>query len=137
VVCRGKEPCGWRITKIQIVPLRVVTVGVDGGFSTFCPELHQIRYEDGSIHCFGNVKENELIDIFGNLNFLKIHEKIMEGVRKCAASCDRFAICGSSHPSNKYFDNGSFDSTETLFCRTRIKATADAVERHAITAVQV
>jgi uncharacterized protein len=36
-------------------PLQFVTVDIHGGFSTYCPELHGVKYPDGTRHVFGNV----------------------------------------------------------------------------------
>jgi len=110
------------------MPLHFVTVDVDGGFSTYCPELHGTGYSDGTKHIFGNVRVNDFIDILGNPHFLGLYDEIMDGVRACARECDRFQICGSNQVGNKFFENGKFASTETLNCRTRIKAVADALE---------
>ena len=115
--------------KVQAIALRNVTVGADGWFSTFCPELHDARMKDGHRYRFGNVVENDFIDIFANEHFLAVHREVMDGAQKCAATCSRFEICGSPQVGNKYFENGSFDTAETLACRTRIKAVADEIER--------
>ena len=52
----------------------------------------------------------------------------------CRESCRYFPFCGGGPPGNKYFENGTFASTETLFCRLHMKAcldvTADWLERH-------
>ena len=52
----------------------------------------------------------------------------------CRTSCRYFPFCGGGPPGNKYFENGTFASTETLFCRLHMKAcldvTADWLERH-------
>jgi hypothetical protein len=49
------------------------------------------------------------------------------------ASCRYFPFSGGGPPGNKYFENGAFASTETLFCRLHMKAcldvTADWLER--------
>jgi uncharacterized protein len=124
----GSKENGVPLTRSEAVPFQIVTVGVDGNFSTFCPQLHMVNYGDGAKHCFGNVRDSDFIDAFANLKFLEIHESIMDGARKCATTCDRYRLCGSSAPGNKYFNNGTFDSTETVHCRTRIKAAADAIE---------
>jgi uncharacterized protein len=109
-------------------PLHFVTVDVDGGFSTYCPELHGTEYSDCTEHVFGNVRINDFIDIVANRHFLRLYDAIMDGVRACARECDRFGICGSNQVGNKFFENGTFASTETLNCRTRIKSVADALE---------
>jgi uncharacterized protein len=109
-------------------PLQFVTVDVDGGFSTYCPELHGIKYPDGTRHVFGNVRTNDFLDIIANPQFLQVYDEVMEGVAKCARSCNRFAICGSHRVGNKFFENGTFSSSETVNCRTRIKVAADVIE---------
>ena len=106
-------------------PLQFVTVDADGGFSTYCPELHGIRYPDGTRHIFGNVLKNDFLDVIANSQFVHIYDEVMKGVAKCARTCDRFAICGSHRVGNKFFETGTFSSTETIHCRTRIKVIAD------------
>jgi uncharacterized protein len=113
---------------LAVRPLQFVTVGVDGGFSTYCPELHGLKYADGTRHVFGNVVRNEFLDIMANPQFLSLYSAVMEGVAKCARSCDRFPICGSHRVGVKFFENGTFSSSETLQCKARIKAVADVIE---------
>jgi len=61
-------------------------------------------------------------------------EEIGRGVEMCRQECRYFGFCGGGPPGNKYFENGTFASTETLFCRLHMKAcldvTADWLERH-------
>jgi hypothetical protein len=52
---------------------------------------------------------------------------VAAGVRRCRATCPYFHHCGGGAPANKYFENGSFDSTETLFCRLSHQAVLDVV----------
>jgi uncharacterized protein len=116
---------------IHPVPLHFVTVDVDGGFSTFCPQLHKIKYPDGNHHVFGNVMENEFVDIFANEHFLRVYESVMGGIKRCAESCRRFGLCGSHQVAVKYLENGTFESTETVYCKARIKVVADVLEKAA------
>jgi uncharacterized protein len=46
-------------------------------------------------------------------------------VRLCRERCDYFPFCGGGAPANKYFENGTFASTETLFCRLHKKVCLD------------
>ncbi len=66
--------------------------------------------------------------------FAEMESDIAEGVRMCRESCRYFPFCGGGPPSNKHFENGSFASTETLFCKLHMKAcldvTADRLEQH-------
>ncbi len=52
---------------------------------------------------------------------------VAAGVSECRRTCAYFAFCGGGAPANKYFENGSFDSTETLFCRLHRKALAEVM----------
>jgi uncharacterized protein len=52
---------------------------------------------------------------------------IAAGIERCRRTCPYFAFCGGGAPANKYFENGSFDSTETLFCRLSKQAVLDVV----------
>ena len=47
------------------------------------------------------------------------------GVDMCRQSCEYFAFCGGGPPANKFFENGTIASTETLFCRLHKKACLD------------
>ena len=49
------------------------------------------------------------------------------GLKACANSCEYFDYCFGNSPSNKLFEHGSFDATETLDCRLNRKAVADVV----------
>lgn len=39
------------------------------------------------------------------------------GIAECRATCPYFAFCGGGHPSNRYFELGRMDGTETDYCR--------------------
>jgi uncharacterized protein len=48
-------------------------------------------------------------------------------LEQCRQTCEYFDICLGGCPANKIFENGTFDSTETLFCRLAKKAVIDVV----------
>jgi uncharacterized protein len=111
----------------QIVPMAIISVDCEGNFSTFSPELLGLQSGEFGGFSFGNVYGNSFEDIFGHSQFLRIHAEIMRGVEKCYKSCPYFGFCGGGAPVNKLFENGSFNSTETLFCRLAIQAVVDVV----------
>jgi uncharacterized protein len=49
------------------------------------------------------------------------------GVAACRATCEYFSICGGGAPMNKLSENGSFNSTQTVFCSLIQMAAADVV----------
>jgi uncharacterized protein len=108
-------------------PLRTISVGVNGELSTFSPEL--LGYGSGrhGQFVFGNVHENALTDIPDDPRFQSVNAEIARGLDRCRQSCEYFEICLGGAPANKLFENGRFDSTETLFCRLAKKAVVDVV----------
>jgi uncharacterized protein len=108
-------------------PMRVVSIGVDGEISTFSPELLGYGNERHGAFVFGNVHDNELADILDGPGFRAIEAEINRGLARCRDTCDYFEVCRGGSPVNKLFENGSFDSTETLFCRLSKKAVIDVV----------
>ena len=60
------------------------------------------------------------------------------GVEMCRESCQYFSVCGGGEPVNKLAENGSFASTETMYCRlTKMRTTdlvLDAIDRAALSA---
>jgi len=66
-------------------------------------------------------------------NFVRMLAEIDEGVKRCRECCEYFSVCGGGEPVNKLAENGSFASTETIYCRlTKMRATdlvLDALER--------
>lgn len=102
-------------------PFRVITVGYDGGFSTFTPELHGVEIKPGERFIFGNVYENEYLDAFANPLFANVMSEIIDGYIECKKVCPFFKDCGGGTPSNKFFELGTMAGTETLCCDYRIK----------------
>jgi uncharacterized protein len=52
---------------------------------------------------------------------------INAGVELCKKKCEYFHVCGGGAPSNKLYENGSFNSTETLYCKFSIQQPIDIV----------
>ncbi|MBT7613007.1 MAG: GRRM system radical SAM/SPASM domain protein [Alphaproteobacteria bacterium] len=107
----------------QNAPFRIITVGHDGGFSTFSPELHDMAMADGEKFVFGNVHENAILDAFANPMFVRYMSDIIDGYSACSKSCAFFDVCAGGSPGNKFFELGTMAGTETLFCDYRVKET--------------
>jgi uncharacterized protein len=114
----------------QTEPMRIVTVGVNGELSTFSPELIGSRSERYKNFIFGNVHQGGLAGVVSQRNFMDVCADIQLGVHRCRQSCEYFELCLGGAPANKFFENGGFDSAETLHCRLSKKALIDiALER--------
>jgi uncharacterized protein len=97
----------------------VPTIGYDGRVVLFSPELAGF---DG--FSLGNVLETPLAEIVARCSERPTGwvAEYFAGVEQCRASCPYFGFCGGAHASNRYFELGRFDATETEHCRnTKIR----------------
>jgi uncharacterized protein len=98
-------------------PWAIVNVDCDGNFSTFSPELLGLSSERYGSFSLGNVARDPLAEVIASEHFRRLADDIGRGVEMCQQTCPYFAFCGGGPPANKFFENGTFASTETLFCR--------------------
>lgn len=107
-----------------VEPFSILNFDCEGNFTTFSPELlgqTDTRYGN---FVLGNVWTGALHEAAESPVFKGLSSDVAAGVEQCRATCEYFAICGGGAPSNKLYENGRFDSTETLYCRLRTKAVA-------------
>ncbi len=111
----------------QSLPFGIVSIDWQGNISTFSPELlgaKSLKYGD---FFWGNTMTGSLRSIEQHPGFIRIVEEIQEGLDMCRQSCQYFAYCGGGAPSNKYYENGTFASTETMYCRHTVQLPFDIV----------
>jgi uncharacterized protein len=116
-----------QVVPVTLIPLRNLTVAVNGDFTIFAGEL-LFREDDRFV--FGNVRDGPLLDCLKTSRFRALTGEMLAGVRRCAANCAHYAECGGFFISQKQAETGSFDAEETLACRLEIKTlfrTLDAV----------
>lgn len=106
--------------------LQCVTVRTDGKLVAFSPELATGIRDEPDKFVIGDVNSLDYLeDTFADKNFKHIREEINKGINKCKESCAYFGLCGGGWPSNKYAENGSFNSSETRSCSLHTKTVAD------------
>ena len=115
-----------------VSPMRYVTVLATGNVSTFDPELAGTKMLDGSVFSIDNILEDSFDVMAKRAEISDAYSQIREGVRSCRSSCEYFGLCGGGNPSNKYFENGDFRSTETVHCRIKSQHIVDAVLNYII-----
>jgi uncharacterized protein len=98
-------------------PWAIVNVDCDGNFGTYSPELLGISSARYGNFALGNVARDRLEDVIASERFQRLEADVSHGVDLCRQNCRYFTFCGGGPPANKYFENGTFASTETLFCR--------------------
>jgi uncharacterized protein len=98
-------------------PWAIVNVDCEGNFGTFSPELLGLSSPRHGSFALGNVATDSLEAIRASPRFALLEEEIERGVEQCRQTCPYFAFCGGGPPANKFFEKGTFATTETLFCR--------------------
>ncbi|MEM9281416.1 MAG: cyclophane-forming radical SAM/SPASM peptide maturase GrrM/OscB [Verrucomicrobiota bacterium] len=106
---------------LETDPLGMINVDCFGNFSSFSPELLGQPTEKYGTFTFGNLINGSVFEATQNEAFQNILADIEAGNQKCAATCEFFQYCGGASPSNKYYENGTFDSTETHQCRSTVQ----------------
>lgn len=118
----------------MLQPLGIVTVDTNGDFTTFSPELIGMDDKTYDDFNFGNINDTLLKDIGKSEKFQKVFKEIILGVKQCKNTCMYYQFCGGGAPSNKLYENGSFNSTETNFCKftkqVQVDAFLDVMERN-------
>jgi uncharacterized protein len=106
-------------------PWAIVNVDCAGNFSTYSPELLGVTSPTHGSFTLGNVTTDPLQAVLLSAQFHRLEAEVSRGVEMCRESCEHFPFCGGGPPANKYFENRTFASTETLFCRLHQKVCLD------------
>jgi uncharacterized protein len=120
--------CGSRLENTDMnKPFVIVNIDSKGNFSTFDPELLGVNTDRYGQFILGNVLRDTLTSVCTSEKFQHMYRDMSAGVARCRQSCQYFGLCGGGAGSNKYWENGSLNSTETKACRYRIKVVTDVV----------
>ncbi len=115
------------IKKGQFSPFLMLNIAYNGDFSTFSPELLSMDSKTYGNFILGNFSTDTLESVVETEKFKRIYQDIQAGVDLCEETCDYFSVCGGGAPANKYFENGSFATSETMYCRYTKQTIADIV----------
>ena len=121
------RPEGSAFGNTQTEPFQIVTVGVNGDFSTFSPEFLGVSHPRIGGGGIGNLAEGPIERAETNAKFLALKSEIDSGVVKCKESCEYFSVCGGGAPANKLGELGTMDASVTRFCECTVMGTADLV----------
>ena len=105
----------------QVRPFGILNIDWQGRFSTFSPEMLGLPTEQYGPFLFGSFRNGGLAHVLTNPTFLDVLRDTRAGVERCRAECGFFDLCGGGAPANKFFENGTFDSTATNYCRQIIQ----------------
>jgi uncharacterized protein len=108
----------------------IPTVGANGQTVLLSPELLGIKSSDYMDFVVGNVLVKPLTEMLAGMDRVSYVAEFELGLAACAASCEFWDFCRGGQAANRFFEHGSFDSTETEFCRnTRQAVVLSAVDR--------
>lgn len=108
-------------------PFAILNIDYQGNFSTFDPELLSVKTDRYGDFVLGNLLTDSLPSVATSEKFQKIYQEMAGGVELCRQTCDYFGVCGGGAGSNKYWENGTFLSTETNACKYRIQVITDVI----------
>jgi uncharacterized protein len=111
----------------QVRPFGILSIDWQGNFSTYSPELLGLTLGDYGEFSFGSVHQTPLGDAVQTPKFQRVLADIQAGVERCRAECAYFNLCGGGAPANKFFENGSFTSSATQYCRYAVKVPINLV----------
>jgi len=110
---------------------QVMTVSRAGEVSSWSPELASGACGDVAHFSLGNIHAVDSIDeLLATPKALRIQAEIDEGIGYCRTNCAYFSVCGGGLPSNKFYENGTFCSTDTLRCRLQVQTLTDMLLDH-------
>jgi uncharacterized protein len=108
-------------------PGDILTFLYDGAYATYCPELAGSTSPRYPRLVMGNVHQNQITQLSENPVFVEITSEIEAGLDKCRRECGYWSVCGGAFPSNKFWETGRFDVSETDFCRLHVQTLADTL----------
>jgi uncharacterized protein len=114
-------------------PYQIISVDIDGNFTTYSPELLGQKNEEFQDFVLGNVHTTSFLQATEGELFKKMWTEIHLGIKNCEKNCAYFSFCGGGAPANKYYENGAFSSTETIQCiystQTPLEIVAERLEK--------
>lgn len=105
----------------QIRPFGILNVDCDGNFSTYSPELLGMEAGRHGKFEFGNILQTKFTEAAASPKFIEVLEEIKSGIETCRRECPYYGWCGGGSPGNKFYENGTFASGATRFCRYSIQ----------------
>jgi uncharacterized protein len=113
---------GQRLSMNELTrPFSILSVDWMGNFSTFDPELLSVATERYGIFNLGNIVDTSLADATAGGQFKRIFADMAAGISECRDTCDYFGLCGGGMGSNKFWERGTLNCSETHACRFNTK----------------
>lgn len=127
----------YRPTEAEHTVGRIITISREGEVFSWSPELASGLPGNAAHFSLGNVYSCESIDeLLDGDRAAAIQAEILRGIERCQRTCKYFFVCGGGSPANKFYENGGFDSTDTVRCRLQVQALTDVILEHSLAVVE-
>lgn len=103
------------------------SVSVSGDVVLLSPEFVDAKCDQYGDFVVGNLLHDSLYDILSGAIDIPYVRAYLDGIDQCKRTCEYFEFCGGGQASNKYFEHGRLDATETAYCRNTVKSLADGL----------
>lgn len=113
----------WDQRRLDPIP----TVSWKGDVVLLSPELADTEAPEYGDFVAGNVLERPLPEILRDAHRLRYVREFLTGLDRCEAECEFFDFCRGAQAANRYFEHGTFETTETTYCRVSRQALVTAL----------
>jgi uncharacterized protein len=111
-------------------PFAITSMDWTGNIATFSPELLGLKNPLFDDFVLGNINRDRLVELADRPLLARMKADIDAGIALCRDRCEYFSVCGGGEPVNKLYENGSFATAETTYCRmTKMRATDLVLDR--------
>ena len=124
--CVHEDPSFFRELD-EVIPFGIITVGRDGGVSTFAPELASTTSKVYGNFLLGNVLSDTPDDVEHGEAFDRLGREVLEGRDLCRQTCQYYKLCGGGFQSNRIAEHGSLRTTETQTCKLHRQTLIDVI----------
>lgn len=121
--CIRRNTISYTPKMLDLIP----TISCNGDVVFLSPEFAGVQSEQHRNFIVGNINQSMLSSITETLPKTLYYQDFVKGVQKCRDSCEYFSFCGGGQASNKFFEHGRIDITETAYCRNTKQRLVDAV----------
>lgn len=119
------SPLEASVRNCLVEPFATLSFDAKGNFATFSPEFLGNKSKKYGNFVLGNVWTSDLNTAKASETLRILEEDINKGVSACRTECEYFSVCGGGAPANKYYENESMATSETMYCRLTVKRVAD------------
>jgi uncharacterized protein len=109
--------------KIDLFP----SIGYNGEIVLLSPELLGGKSDKYDNFIVGNAEKKSVFDFEDQPYRIRYIKDFSKGIIKCQNGCEYFSFCKGGQASNKFYETGRLDVTETAYCRNSQKRPVDAI----------